>query len=157
MVVTEQSHVLKCRMFWILISKVISGVFLFYLFDLLLLLFSDCRSYAVCGNWFRLGMAHFSVSCDSIASLFIFVRIGFEPCNNHYHYQQLLYCQAPLFAFVARCCVTYQGYLSLDPFFSIGASLKAVQCVNLRAKGRFSSVRLCFFQVFGIAPLSSSL
>ena len=29
-------------------------------------------------------MAHFSVSCDSIASLFIFVRIGFEPCNNHY-------------------------------------------------------------------------
>ena len=29
-------------------------------------------------------MAHFIVSCDSIASLFIFVRIGFEPCNNHY-------------------------------------------------------------------------
>ena len=29
-------------------------------------------------------MAHFSVSCDSIASPFIFVRIGFEPCNNHY-------------------------------------------------------------------------
>ena len=29
-------------------------------------------------------MAHFSVSCDSIASLFTFVRIGFEPCNNHY-------------------------------------------------------------------------
>ena len=28
-------------------------------------------------------MAHFSVSCDSIASLFIFVRIGFELCNNH--------------------------------------------------------------------------
>ena len=26
----------------------------------------------------------FSVSCGSIASLFIFVRIGFEPCNNHY-------------------------------------------------------------------------
>ena len=48
-------------------------VFLFYLFDLLLFLFSDCRSYAVCGNWFRLRMAHFSVSCDSIASLFIFV------------------------------------------------------------------------------------
>ena len=58
--------------------------FLFYLFDLLLFLFSDCRSYAVCSNWFRLRMAHFSVSCDSIASLFIFVRIGFEPCNNHY-------------------------------------------------------------------------
>ena len=29
-------------------------------------------------------MAHFSVSCDSIASLFIFVTIGFEPGNNHY-------------------------------------------------------------------------
>ena len=57
---------------------------MFYLFDLLFLLFSDCRSYAVGGNWFRLRMAHFSVSCDSIASLFIFVRIGFEPCNNHY-------------------------------------------------------------------------
>ena len=101
-----------------------------------------------CGNWFRLRMAHFSVSCGSIASLFIFVRIGFEPCNNHYHYQQLLYCRARLFAFVARCCVTYHGYLSLDPFFSIVASLKAVQCVNLRAKGRFSSVQLCFIMGF---------
>ena len=29
-------------------------------------------------------MGHFSVSCDSIASLFIFVRVGFEPCNNYY-------------------------------------------------------------------------
>ena len=47
-------------------------------------MFSDCRSYAVCGIWVRLGMAHFTVSCDSIASPFIFVRIGFEPCNNHY-------------------------------------------------------------------------
>ena len=28
-------------------------------------------------------MAHFSVSGDSIASVFIFVRIGFEPCNNY--------------------------------------------------------------------------
>ena len=93
-------------------------------------------------------MAYFSVSFDSIASLFIFVivRIGFEPCNNHYHYQQLLYCRARLFAFVARCCVTYYGYLSLDPFFSIVASLKAVRYVHLRAKGRFSSVRLCFFR-----------
>ena len=50
-----------------------------------------------------------------------------------------------LFAFVAKCCVTYHGYLSLDPFFSIVASLKAVQYVNLRpTKGCFSSVRLCF-------------
>ena len=29
-------------------------------------------------------MAHFSVSCDSIASLFILVRIRFELCNTHY-------------------------------------------------------------------------
>ena len=29
-------------------------------------------------------MAYFSVSCHSIASLFIFVRVGFEPCNKHY-------------------------------------------------------------------------
>ena len=68
-------------------------------------------------------MAHFSVSCESIASLFIFVRIGFELI---------------LIVFVARCCVTYHGYLSLDPFCSIVAALKAVQCVKLRAKGRFS-------------------
>ena len=27
-------------------------------------------------------MAHFSVSGDSVASVFIFVRIGFKPCNN---------------------------------------------------------------------------
>ena len=28
-------------------------------------------------------MAHFSASGDGIASLFIVVRIGFEPCNNY--------------------------------------------------------------------------
>ena len=28
-------------------------------------------------------MAHFSVSGDSIASVFIFARIGFVPCNNY--------------------------------------------------------------------------
>ena len=28
-------------------------------------------------------MAHFSASGGSIASLFIVVRIGFEPCNNY--------------------------------------------------------------------------
>ena len=28
-------------------------------------------------------MAHFSASADSIASLFIVARIGFEPCNNY--------------------------------------------------------------------------
>ena len=57
---------------------------------------------------------------------------------------QLLYCRARLFAFVARCCVSYHGYLSLDPSFSIVAAyFKAMQCIKLRAKGRFSR-RLCF-------------
>ena len=28
-------------------------------------------------------MAHFSASGDSLASLFIVVRIGFEPCNSY--------------------------------------------------------------------------
>ena len=76
----------------------------------------------------------FSVSCGSIASLFIFVRIGFELCIIII-ILQLLYCRAQLhvFAFVARCCVTYHGYFSLDPLFSIVASLKALQCINLRA------------------------
>ena len=72
-IVTEQSHV-----FCILISKVILSI---SVYDLLLFLFSDCRSYAVCGILFRLGMAHFSVSGDSIASHCIFVGRGFEPCN----------------------------------------------------------------------------
>ena len=76
-IVTEQSHLLNCRMFCILILKVI------HRYDLLLFLFSDFRSYAICGILFRLGMAHFSVSGDSIATVFIFVRIGFEPCNNY--------------------------------------------------------------------------
>ena len=58
----------KCHIFCILISK-------FYVCDLLLFLLSDCRSYAVCGILFRLSMAHFSVSGDSKASHFIFVRM----------------------------------------------------------------------------------
>ena len=89
---------------------------MFYLFDLLLFVFSDCRSYAVCGNWFRLRMAHFNVSCDSIASLFIFVRLGFEPACNNFIILQLLHCRARLFTLEARCYVTYHGYSSLDPF-----------------------------------------
>ena len=76
-----------------------------------------------------------SVCPVCIASLFIFARIGFELI---------------LIVFVARCCVTYYGYLSLDPFCSIVASLKAVKCVKLRAKGRFS-----YGCVFFIAPFRS--
>ena len=92
----------------------------------------------------------FSVSCGSIAYLFIFVRIGFEPCNNHYLAAFVLPGPAICFKFVSRCCVSYLGYFSLDSFFSIVASLKALQCVNLRAKGRF-----CYSCVFVIAPLRS--
>ena len=62
----------------------------------------------------------------------------------------LLYCRARLFAFVARCCVSYHGYLSLDSFLSIVACLKAMQCVKLRAKGRLS-----YGCVFVIALLRS--
>ena len=62
----------------------------------------------------------------------------------------LLYCRARLFAFVARCCVSYHGYLSLDSFLSIVACLKAMQCVKLRARGRLS-----YGCVFIIAPLRS--
>ena len=81
-------------------------VFLFYLFDLLLFLFSDCRSHAVCGNWFRFRMAHFSVSCNSIASLFIFVRIRFEPCNNHYLVAFVLPGLAICFCGKMLCCLS---------------------------------------------------
>ena len=49
---------------------------------------------------------------------------------------------------MARCCVSYHGYLYLDPFFNIVSSLEAMQCVKLRAKGRFS-----YGFVFVIAPL----
>ena len=81
-------------------------------------------------------MAHFSVSGDSIATVFIFVRIGFE-LLLYIILQLLSDCWARPFACVARCCASYHGYLSLDPFFSIVAILKAMQCVKLRAKGRF--------------------
>ena len=44
---------------------------------------------------------------------------------------QLYYYRARLFAFVARCCVSYRGYLSLDPFFSIVAAyFKAVHKIE---------------------------
>ena len=44
---------------------------------------------------------------------------------------QLLYCRARIFTFVARCCVSYHGYLSLDPFFSIVAAyFKAVHKIE---------------------------
>ena len=64
---------------------------------------------------------------------------------------QLLYCRARLFTFLARRCVSYHGYLSLDPFFSVvTAYFKAMQCIKLRAKGCFS-----YGCVFVIAPLRS--
>ena len=51
---------------------------------------------------------------------------------------------------MARCYVSYHGYLSLDSFLSIVACLKAMECVKLRAKGRLS-----YGCVFIIAPLRS--
>ena len=57
-------------------------------------------------------MAHVSASDDSMASVFISVRIGFEPCDNHYI--QLLYCSF---------CIAGPGYLLLwqDVVFLITA------------------------------------
>ena len=49
---------------------------------------------------------------------------------------------------MARFCVSYHGSLSLDPFSSIVASSKAMQCIKLRAKGRF-----IYDCVFVMAPL----
>ena len=47
-------------------------------------------------------MAHFmSASHDSVASLFIFVKIGFEPCNNYYT------------ALSCSFCIAVPGYLLL--------------------------------------------
>ena len=54
---------------------------------------------------------------------------------------QLLYCRARLFAFVARCCVSYRGYLSLDPFFSIVAAYFSYGCVFVIAPLRSVTVR----------------
>ena len=71
-------------------------------------------------------MAHFSASGDSIASLFIVERIAFEPCNNYSLSCNFVRLPGRLFAFVAKCCASCHGYLSLDPFFSIVASLKAM-------------------------------
>ena len=80
----------------------------------MLFLFSNCRSNAPGGGiWFRFAIAHFSASGDSTAFLFIFARRRFEPSNNLY----LAVFNAGsgrLFVFVARCCVSYHGYLSFE-------------------------------------------
>ena len=75
-------------------------------------------------------MAHFNASGDRTASLVIFVKIGFEPCNNLYLVVFVL--PGRLLVYVARCCVSYHGYLSFDPFFGTVASLRAMQCVKLK-------------------------
>ena len=71
-------------------------------------------------------MAHFSAFGDSTASLFICVRMRFGPCYNYNHYLAAFVLTGPDICYGARCCVSYQGYLSFDPFFSIVASLKAM-------------------------------
>ena len=67
----------------IFISKSFLG-YAYRLLELLLFLFSDCRSYVLCHIWFRFCMAHFSSSGDSITSLFFTERIGFERCTSVY-------------------------------------------------------------------------
>ena len=43
----------------------------FGIFDRLLFLFSDCRSYAPCGRLLRVRMTHFCVFDDNTVSLFM--------------------------------------------------------------------------------------
>ena len=85
-------------------------------------------------------MAHFSVSGDSIASVFIFVRIGFEPCNNYTLSCSFRQIAGPSYLLLLQDVVLLITVICLlnDPFFRIVASLKAMQCIKLRAKGRFS-------------------
>ena len=77
-------------------------------------------------------MAHVSASSDSIASLFISVRIGFEPCNNRYLALSFAM-PGPAICFCDMISIYNHGYLSFDPLFSIVASLRAMQCLTLRA------------------------
>ena len=49
-------------------------------------------------------MAHFSASGDSIASLFIVVRMGFEPCNNYTLSCSLKFVRLPVPANFCFCC-----------------------------------------------------
>ena len=50
--------------------------------------------------------------------LLLLSLIGFELCN-YIFFLQFLYYRARPFVFVVRFCVSDNGYLSLDPFFSI--------------------------------------
>ena len=74
-------------------------------------------------------MAHFSAFDDSTASLFVRVRIRFYPCINHNLAGFVLPGPAICFSGKKLC---YHGYLSVDPFLGIVASLRAMQCVKLR-------------------------
>ena len=64
-------------------------------------------------------MAHFSPSGDSIAFLFLSVRIGFEPCNNRY--------------LALSFCIAGPGYLLLchDIVFTITATCLLILCLVL--------------------------
>ena len=76
-------------------------------------------------------MTHFSASGDSIASLLITVRIGFERCTC---ILQLLICVAgPGYLLPSQDVVFLITAMSFDPFFIIVACLKAMQFVKLKA------------------------
>ena len=64
---------------------------------------------------------------------------------------QLLYCAPGYLLLWQDVVFLITVNLSLDPFSSIVASLKAMQCVKLKAKGRFSHCG-----AFVIAPLRSA-
>ena len=122
MIVTEQSHAFSSCPALVLSFDLKGDSLLGYPFsllilDLLLSLFSDCRSHALYGIWFRFHMAHFSAFGDSTASLLICVRIRFEPYNNYYLAVFVL--PGPAVCFCGKMLCFYHGYLSFDPFFSI--------------------------------------
>ena len=71
-------------------------------------------------------MAHFRTFGESTASLFVCLRIRFGPCNDYNHYLAAFVLPGPAICYGIRCCVSYHGYLSFDPLFSIVASLKTM-------------------------------
>ena len=54
-------------------------------------------------------MAHFSAFGDSIASLFITVRIGFERRNNHYMYLAAFVLLGPAICFCRKMLCFLSG------------------------------------------------
>ena len=71
-------------------------------------------------------MAHFSASGDSIASLFIVVRIGFEPCNDYSLSCSLIFVRLLVTAICFCCkmlCFLSQLFVGLIPSLALSELL----------------------------------